>query len=148
MDLTGPRILKDHVAARLLVVALFRELRPELKPTQIGNVIRRDRCSIRHSLKLLDQKFASDPEFADRFVVARDALRARIDVEPYVAPPKVDRRRKAVKVLEPPPERFLSEWQEDIATRQRLKHSELRLLLALRDAHPELECSAFQSQGQ
>lgn len=62
-------------------------------------------------------------------------------------PCRTDRRFKPFKKPVPLQDRYESVWQEDVALREHLRNSENGLLLALRDAHPELECRAFQTQG-
>jgi len=140
-DLIGNRMFGSYVSARFLTIALLQEFRPELNPSQIAHLLHRDRATVKYLLIQVSGRLDRDSILAQRFAEARTALGAGLAISVPVVTPKVDHRQKAKL------ERRPDETMEEFCGRIALRNSENGLLLALRDAHPELECVAFQTQG-
>lgn len=144
-DLIGSRMLRSHSRARLLAIALFRAFRPTLPSSRIANVLKKDASSVCHLVRDLERYFSQDEVLVKRFAAACAALRSGREVERPTVLKKVDRRFRVQTVS---PSVDADDPSEDFSGRVALKNSENRLLLALRRAHPELECQSFSSQGQ
>lgn len=144
-ELLGSSMLRPYVRARLLVLALFREFRPEIPGARIAHVLQKDTSTVNRAIRNLDVMLRHDAVLARRFEDARLALKSGADVPEPSEDPRGDRRRH-VRRVSPVPQPKPGESSEDFYGRVALKNSEDRLLLALRRAHPELECAAFAPQ--
>lgn len=155
-DIRGLERSMSHVHARWVAVYLFREFRPKLPIYLIAKVLKRDASTVSHAVAKIPQTLKDDAVFADQCVRAK-----ALALSWPLGSPKAEWRAKAYpNVVSRPavkseaPKKPLkpmvhdSVWQEETAMKSSLKLAEIRLLEALRIAHPELEITRSNEAGE